>query len=268
MKFTIIGNLSYDEICARKSVSQRSGGSALYASLALVSLQQQVRLYTNYSTIPDSLINNSIQIKGKKIQNQVKIKIFEEENKAYADSYGEKIEYNKIPCEFLKSDCILISPLFAEVSFSSLRKIITSVRIPVALDMHGYLRRIDKHSNRVNKRKIDINSIKGVNIVKLNEEEAMILFPNLTFKQMAKALIGNGQKVCVFTLGEKGAIIFDTTTYHSLKIPRINPKDTVGAGDTFFAAFLKGYVQSENIVHAGNNAIRYVYSYLKNKSYE
>lgn len=268
MTFTLIGNLSNDEIHIGESIKRKIGGSVLYASLVLTSLQQKVKLFTNYSAIPDYLHKDNVQIQGNNIAANVHIKIFEEENKAYADSYGEEIEYKKIPHDFLESDCILISPLFSEVSYKTLQKIVNSAKSPVALDVQGYLRTIDEHTKQVSKRKIDTNSIKGIDIVKLNEEEATILYPSLNYEQMAKALIANGQKVCLFTLGEKGAMIFDTKTVHRLQIPSLNPKDTVGAGDTFFAAFLKDYLYTENIAHAGNNAIQYVYSYLKNKSYE
>lgn len=62
-----------------------------------------------------------------------------------------------------------------------------------------------------------------------------------------KEMQAKGPKIVVATLGDKGSIAYDGEQYHSFGIIPCDVVDTMGAGDSYIAAFLVGILQGRPI---------------------
>jgi 2-dehydro-3-deoxygluconokinase len=63
-----------------------------------------------------------------------------------------------------------------------------------------------------------------------------------------------GAKVVALKLGDKGAIVADSTQRHTIAPHPCKPVDATGAGDTFGGAFLARWVAGDSLVDAGRYA--------------
>lgn len=57
-----------------------------------------------------------------------------------------------------------------------------------------------------------------------------------------------GPKVVIVTLGEHGSLAYDGKGFHKHGIIEVNIADTMGAGDSFIAGFVKGILESKDVV--------------------
>ncbi len=62
-----------------------------------------------------------------------------------------------------------------------------------------------------------------------------------------KELYSKGPKLIIATLGEIGSIVFDGQKFHTYGIVKCNVVDTMGAGDSYIAGFLKGILEGKEI---------------------
>lgn len=102
-------------------------------------------------------------------------------------------------------------------------------------------------------------SLNQATIFKINEDEINTLSKlfweqNLSFEKSAKKIINtfNISVVCI-TLGSKGALVFDRSNRYYSKGKKVVVADTVGAGDSFSAAFLYTYLKTNNLQLAIDN---------------
>lgn len=80
-------------------------------------------------------------------------------------------------------------------------------------------------------------------IVSFNKEEARILdLPSDPFKAVEEVL-SMGPKTVAYKLGGKGAVLGTKQKVIAYQAPRIQVKDTVGAGDAFMGALIVGSVE-------------------------
>lgn len=75
-------------------------------------------------------------------------------------------------------------------------------------------------------------------VVKLSDEDAARLHPDLSVDEVLDAVLAQGPTVAVVTRGQEGAVL--ATPGHRLALParRTTVVDTVGAGDSFMAGLL------------------------------
>lgn len=66
---------------------------------------------------------------------------------------------------------------------------------------------------------------------------------NLWVRESLRSICGNGVKLAVCTLGENGSLAFDGTTFTQYGIVPCEVKDTMGAGDSYIAGFLRGILR-------------------------
>ncbi len=62
-----------------------------------------------------------------------------------------------------------------------------------------------------------------------------------------KAMHGRGPRLVVVTLGEQGSLVYNGESYCQYGIVPCNVVDTMGAGDSYIAGFLKGILQNKSI---------------------
>lgn len=73
----------------------------------------------------------------------------------------------------------------------------------------------------------------------------------------ARALIGQGARSVIVTLGAEGALVVTADASAPIPPVSVQPVDTTGAGDAFIGAFAVFYAQSADAIGAANGAARY-----------
>lgn len=66
-------------------------------------------------------------------------------------------------------------------------------------------------------------------------------------REEMRAFHAKGLKVIVVTMGEHGSIAFDGTTFTKFGIFPVEVVDTIGAGDSYIAGFLKGILEGKEL---------------------
>lgn len=66
-------------------------------------------------------------------------------------------------------------------------------------------------------------------------------------RETMKAIRARGPRLVIVTLGEKGSIAYDGTTFTQFGIIPCRVVDTMGAGDSFIAGFLKGILEEKEV---------------------
>ncbi|WOO86680.1 carbohydrate kinase [Mollicutes bacterium LVI A0039] len=86
-------------------------------------------------------------------------------------------------------------------------------------------------------------------IVKLSEEEALLISERTNYLDAGKFISQLGCKYLLITLGGEGTCLFTPKAYYHLKSIQVNPVDTTGAGDAFIGSliglFLKRVITSD-----------------------
>lgn len=105
----------------------------------------------------------------------------------------------------------------------------------------------------------NINSLlKYVTILTPNESELKILaglepshsINHETCIDLAKELLQKGPETIVVTLGEQGALIVNASGHEFVSAPKVTPKDTTGAGDSFSGALAVALSEQKTIKEA------------------
>ncbi len=92
-----------------------------------------------------------------------------------------------------------------------------------------------------------------LDIIMTDENEALGITGEKSVEQAADRLYKEGIKIIAIKMGEKGAWVKNNTV--SQQISAVLPKkfvDSIGAGDSFDAAFLHGLLEGKSIIEAGN----------------
>ena len=93
----------------------------------------------------------------------------------------------------------------------------------------------------------------GVDLIFANEEEAMGMAESTDLNEAA-AYLKTISKAFAITRGPKGALVFDGQALIEIDPVKVEPVDTVGAGDMFAGAFLYGLTQGWSHKRAGDLA--------------
>ncbi len=106
-----------------------------------------------------------------------------------------------------------------------------------------------------------VESLKRANVLKLNEDElplliSLLALPSDSGEAIAELISRFGLKYVIFTQGAKCSEIYDASgMVSSIDTPRVEVVDTVGAGDSFTAAFVVGILRGEPVAQAHRRAV-------------
>ena len=119
----------------------------------------------------------------------------------------------------------------------------------INLRQHFYSRNIIEESLRV------------ADILKINDEEIGVVSDLLGLdsspEQACRSLINKyGLRLVILTKGDDGSEVITPDTKSSVACPEVKIADTVGAGDSFTAAFVNAYLRGESILECHNIANR------------
>lgn len=104
-------------------------------------------------------------------------------------------------------------------------------------------------------------SLEQCNILKINDEELEIVsrmfdFADSDFENVCKALLDKyNLKMLILTCGVNGSYVFSPGKVSFVDTPKVEVADTVGAGDSFTAAFIAMILKGKSIVEAHKRAV-------------
>lgn len=108
-----------------------------------------------------------------------------------------------------------------------------------------------------------IDALARCNVLKLNDEElprvavAVGLSPDLPPEETARRLRADcGLRALILTCGARGSHVFTPDAESHLATPHVDVADTVGAGDSFTAAFTAALLSGADVTKAHRLAVR------------
>lgn len=106
------------------------------------------------------------------------------------------------------------------------------------------------------------NSMKRCNILKINDEELVTVsrmfgYPGLDLQDKCWILMGKyNLKMLILTCGINGSYVFTPGNVSFQPTPKVDVADTVGAGDSFTAAFIASILKGKSVAEAHSIAVR------------
>lgn len=105
-------------------------------------------------------------------------------------------------------------------------------------------------------------SMKRCNILKINDEELvtdsrMFGYPGIDLQDKCWILLGKyNLKMLILTCGINGSYVFTPGNVSFQPTPKVEVADTVGAGDSFTAAFIASILKGKSVAEAHSLAVR------------
>lgn len=105
------------------------------------------------------------------------------------------------------------------------------------------------------------DSLSKANILKINDEEVLVLAKLYGWTDMdeqsicTKILKDYELNIVILTKGTQGSFVFTPQETSYQPTPEVHVADTVGAGDSFTAAFIASYLHGNSIVNAHQLAV-------------
>lgn len=105
------------------------------------------------------------------------------------------------------------------------------------------------------------NSMKRCNILKINDEELVTVsrmfgYPGIDLQDKCWILLGKyNLKMLILTCGINGSYVFTPGNVSFQPTPKVEVADTVGAGDSFTAAFISNILKGKSVAEAHNLAV-------------
>lgn len=106
------------------------------------------------------------------------------------------------------------------------------------------------------------NSMKRCNILKINDEELVTVsrmfgYPGIDLQDKCWILLGKyNLKMLILTCGINGSYVFTPGNVSFQPTPKVEVADTVGAGDSFTAAFISSILKGKRVAEAHALAVR------------
>ena len=106
------------------------------------------------------------------------------------------------------------------------------------------------------------NSMKRCNILKINDEELVTVsrmfgYPGIDLQDKCWILLGKyNLKMLILTCGINGSYVFTPGNVSFQPTPKVEVADTVGAGDSFTAAFISSILKGNSVAEAHSLAVR------------
>ena len=106
------------------------------------------------------------------------------------------------------------------------------------------------------------NSMKRCNILKINDEELVTIsrmfgYPGIDLQDKCRILLGKyNLKMLILTCGINGSYVFTPGNVSFRPTPKVDVADTVGAGDSFTAAFIASILKGKSVTEAHACAVQ------------
>lgn len=106
------------------------------------------------------------------------------------------------------------------------------------------------------------DSMKRCNVLKINDEELVTVsrmfgYPGIDLQDKCWILLGKyNLKMLILTCGINGSYVFTPGNVSFQPTPKVEVADTVGAGDSFTAAFVASILKGKSVTEAHHCAVR------------
>lgn len=106
------------------------------------------------------------------------------------------------------------------------------------------------------------NSMQNCNILKINDEELITVsrmfgYPGIDLQDKCWILLGKyNLKMLILTCGINGSYVFTPGNVSFQPTPKVEVADTVGAGDSFTAAFIASILKGKSVTEAHTIAVK------------
>ena len=106
------------------------------------------------------------------------------------------------------------------------------------------------------------NSMQNCNILKINDEELITVsrmfgYPGIDLQDKCWILLGKyNLKMLILTCGINGSYVFTPGNVSFQPTPKVEVADTVGAGDSFTAAFIASILKGKSVTEAHSIAVK------------
>ena len=106
------------------------------------------------------------------------------------------------------------------------------------------------------------NSMKRCNILKINDEELVTVsrmfgYPGIDLQNKCWILLGKyNLRMLILTCGINGSYVFTPGNVSFQPTPKVEVADTVGAGDSFTAAFIASILKGKSVQEAHSTAVQ------------
>lgn len=110
-------------------------------------------------------------------------------------------------------------------------------------------------------REVIVNSLNKCNVLKINDEELVVVSELFGFKgdsqedACRRILKDYDLKMVILTCGTDGSYVFTSDSVSFQETPKVEVADTVGAGDSFTAAFISSLLLGKSINDAHKRAV-------------
>lgn len=104
-------------------------------------------------------------------------------------------------------------------------------------------------------------SMKKCNVLKINDEELIVIsrllgYPGTDLRSKCRALLDRYHlRMLILTCGVNGSYIFTPESMTYQATPKVEVADTVGAGDSFTAAFVASMIRGKSVAEAHKRAV-------------
>lgn len=110
-------------------------------------------------------------------------------------------------------------------------------------------------------KEILISSMEACNILKINDEELVTVsrlleYPGIDLQDKCRMLLGRfNLDILILTCGVNGSYVFTPERVSFLPTPQVEVADTVGAGDSFTAAFIASLLRGKSVEQSHRKAV-------------
>lgn len=255
-----VGHITLDKVVTTKSVVHMAGGTSFYFSNAIRHMDVKYRLVTG---LAESEMNTVVQLREKGIE----VDVVPSRHTVYFENIYSENQDHRTQRVLQKADPFSIEalshtdarifhlgPLLADdIPVELIRSL--SERGKVALDVQGYLRKVENHNVHAIDWPAKQEALKHIHTLKANEHEMEVLTGLSDVRKGAKVLAEWGVKEVVITLGSMGSVIYANGVFHH--IPAYVPTvviDATGCGDTYMAGYLYQRTKGASFQEAGEFA--------------
>jgi len=251
MKLVTVGTVAFDTIETPYGKAERVvGGAATYISLAASYFTKELGLV---SVVGDDFPDTELKYLKKRGINLDGLQIKEGEKSFFwAGRYHNNMNSRdtldtqlnvladfkpKLPTSYRNAKFVMLGNLTPEIQAKVIKQMKSKPKL-IAMDTMNFWMDIAMPSLK--------KTIKKVDVLTINDEEARQLSGEYSLVNAAKAIHKMGPKVLVIKKGEHGALLFyNNKMFYAPAMPLAQVFDPTGAGDTFAGGFI-GYLTKAN----------------------
>ncbi|MBL29647.1 MAG: sugar kinase [Flavobacteriaceae bacterium] len=259
-KLLVVGTMAYDSIqTPYDKVENILGGAATYISLAASNFDINICIV---SVIGEDFKSNHIDVLEKRNINLTGVEKIKggktffwsgkyRENFNIRDTLKTKLNVlenfsPEVPSKWKNSKILLLGNLHPEVQLLALNQMSKKPELIILDTMNFWIDNFRETLDKV---------ISGVDIICINNEEALDLTQQKTLVEAANKIQKCGPKYVIIKKGEHGAMIFnEENVFFSPAFPLKTIKDPTGAGDSFVGSFAGYLTQTNNFSFEGMKA--------------